>query len=53
MIMPFGKHKGKDIGDVPSDYLLWLARDCNNKAIAIVADEEYQYREKNRCHIWE
>ncbi len=21
--LPFGKHKGKDIGDVPSDYLVW------------------------------
>lgn len=22
--MPFGKHKGKRMADVPSDYLLWL-----------------------------
>lgn len=22
--MPFGKHKGKRMADVPADYLLWL-----------------------------
>lgn len=22
--MPFGKHKGKPLTDVPSDYLLWV-----------------------------
>lgn len=22
--MPFGKHKGKRLSDVPDDYLLWL-----------------------------
>ncbi len=26
MPMPFGKHKGKVLIDVPEDYLLWLAR---------------------------
>jgi hypothetical protein len=24
-IMPFGKHKGKRLDEVPADYLLWLA----------------------------
>ena len=23
-IMPFGKHKGKQMQDVPADYLIWL-----------------------------
>lgn len=23
-VMPFGKHKGKNIKDVPSDYLQWI-----------------------------
>ena len=23
-VMPFGKHRGLKIGDVPADYLLWL-----------------------------
>jgi uncharacterized protein (DUF3820 family) len=24
--MPFGKHKGERLGDVPDDYLLWFVR---------------------------
>ena len=23
-IMPFGKHKGKKMADVPGDYLIWI-----------------------------
>ena len=23
-LMPFGKHKGKRLGDIPADYLIWL-----------------------------
>lgn len=23
-LMPFGKHEGKRLGDVPKDYLIWL-----------------------------
>lgn len=26
--MPFGKHKGMTIRDIPLDYLLWLKRNC-------------------------
>lgn len=28
-IMPFGKHKGKKMVDVPDDYLLWLLQEGN------------------------
>jgi len=24
-LMPFGKHKGKEMADVPANYLIWLA----------------------------
>lgn len=27
MVIPFGKHKGKEIGTVPSDYLEWVLRE--------------------------
>lgn len=27
MLMPFGKHKGEDLADLPLDYLRWL---CEN-----------------------
>ncbi len=26
--MPFGKHLGKPIGQLPADYLLWLRDNC-------------------------
>jgi hypothetical protein len=55
MIMPWGKFKGKDIEDLPSSYLKWLAENIDekkpqNKAICIAADKEYQYRTKYNCH---
>lgn len=50
--MPFGIHRDKEIENVPSEYLNWLARECDNEEVAIAADEEYQYREKYNCHIW-
>lgn len=35
MIMPFGKHKGKSIHDLPHSYLYWLVSKCEfaNEAI--------------------
>lgn len=32
-IMPFGKHKGKYLGDIPARYLLWLADDAENPPV--------------------
>lgn len=26
-IMPFGKHKGKEVGDIPITYLAWLQQE--------------------------
>lgn len=32
--MPFGKHKGVALANVPADYLLWLHKDgCQNGAL--------------------
>lgn len=53
MKMPWGKHEGEDIEDIPSDYLVWLAENCEQDYIATAADEEYQWREDNSAHIWE
>ena len=30
MIMPFGKHRGKPIQNVPGDYLRWVLKNCSN-----------------------
>ena len=44
MIMPWGMHKDKDIEDVPTAYLKWLAESCDDDDICRAADEEYRYR---------
>jgi hypothetical protein len=28
--MPFGKHRGEDLDDVPDDYLCWVLDNCTN-----------------------
>jgi hypothetical protein len=28
--MPFGKHRGQHIGDVPTSYLAWMLRECDS-----------------------
>ena len=33
IIMPFGKHKGKFISELPSSYLHWLAENCENEEV--------------------
>lgn len=53
MKMPWGKHKGKDIEDVPSDYLQWVAENSENERLAVAADEEWDFREKTNSHIYE
>lgn len=29
MKMPFGKHRGTEIGEIPHDYLAWLLDNCD------------------------
>lgn len=51
MKMPWGKYKGYDIEDLPTDYLKWLAENCDNDEIFTAADEEYRYRCDHNCHV--
>jgi hypothetical protein len=53
MIMPWGKFQGEDIEDIPSDYLRWLAENCDDDLIATEADEEYNIREESNAHFWQ
>ncbi len=51
--MPWGEFKGREIEDIPSNYLSWLARDCDDDEIATRADEEYTYRSTWDTHFYE
>ena len=51
MIMPWGKYVNKDIEDLPSSYLKWLAENCDDDEIAEAADEEYRWRETHNQHL--
>ena len=43
--MPFGKHKGTPVADVPTDYLEWLAsKDDFKDPLKSVVDAELQKR---------
>lgn len=52
--MPFGKHKGERIGEVPASYLLWLFEQDDLEQTRpqlfeyISEHEEALYREKNK-----
>ena len=52
-IMPYGKFKGREMTEIPSGYLKWLAENCEDEAICCATDEEYQWREANYEHFWE
>lgn len=45
MIMPSGKFRGKDMSEIPSPYLRWVAENWKEDEIAEAADKEYAYRE--------
>lgn len=39
-IMPYGKHKGEQMIDVPDDYLIWLYKNdkCSGQVRAYIKD---------------
>jgi uncharacterized protein (DUF3820 family) len=41
-LMPFGKHKGKELISVPADYLLKLLKECEAKGELKEYIEEYK-----------
>lgn len=55
-IIPFGKYKDRYIEEIPSYYLLWIAENLSEKnlfekRLIKACDDEWQWREKNNCHI--
>jgi hypothetical protein len=34
-VMPFGKHRGKRLAQVPEDYLQWCLRQCSSLRLAL------------------
>lgn len=50
MKMPWGKYAGTEIEEIPSDYLRWLAENCDDEAICEAADEEYRWRSDHGGH---
>ena len=51
-IMPFGKHKGRAVGDIEISYLLWLLEEqaARGELMALLLayeDEMYEARETN------
>lgn len=49
-VMPFGKHKGKKIIDVPSDYLLWMIEHLDAGWLVDAADKEFDRRTNDDLH---
>lgn len=42
--MPFGKHKGEELEDVPTEYLEWALRDGVFRSEALAEEAEAQIR---------
>lgn len=47
MKMPCGRHDGKEVSDLPSDYLKWLMDNFGDDDVRDEASEEYNRRLDN------
>ena len=52
MKMPYGAFKEKEMHEIPSGYLHWVAENFKDDKVATAADREWQHREKHGEH-WE
>lgn len=46
IILTFGKHKGKKLGELPDDYLDWLIKNANDENMRKAAVEVQKYKEQ-------
>ena len=51
VIMPYGAFKGKEMHEIPSNYLKFLAENVGD-FLATAADEEWRWRDTMQQH-WE
>jgi hypothetical protein len=49
--MPFGKHKGRRIEEIPSSYLRWMKAEMDKEYLIDAADKELAYRDANDMHF--
>lgn len=54
--MPWGKHKSRSIGAIPSSYLKYVAENWDEdtplkKVIVAACDREWTFREDTGCHF--
>lgn len=60
MILTFGKHRGKELKDVPSDYLQWLMEELEdnekfnerNPELYEGVEEEIEIRDRSDGHFY-
>lgn len=50
--MPFGKHKGEPLQDVPARYLLWLWRDGLNEYSGVKDHDRLAPKIRLANYIW-
>ncbi len=55
--MPFGKHEGEELEDIPSGYLKWALEEFEDDDELIdlceAIESELDYRTNNDAHFWE
>ena len=47
MLMPYGKHKGEEIEDLPDGYLAFVAAKFDDGAIQAECEKEFKFRVDN------
>jgi len=47
-VVTFGKHRGKRLGDIPTDYVEWLAKNANEESLREYANQVLSNAGKNK-----
>lgn len=52
---PYGpeKHKGKRFGELPSNFIKWIAENSFREDLAEAASNEWHFRDRYGDHVWE